>query len=114
MKLLSFDLNRRLESPSAVGLTLWNETAALDKDHVHVEIHSLDDPSWTTERPEKWGVGCWCRFGRGCGLVIGFTQWGRDVNYTVLQPGNGVVFEVCLNAITAFGPRAECPQGGEG
>lgn len=76
-----------------------------------VEIHSLCDPPWPTERPEGWGVGCWCEYeqrkcdGRKLRGIVALTE--HDPYYDVIVPSE--LFTDCIHVdqITGYGPRAE-------
>lgn len=85
------------------------QTMALLKKGVRVEIHSVDDPPWPTERPDGWGVGWWCeaqrlpeKSFRGICVVDDSDGWA-----TVVVPEEASVWELPVDQITAYGPRAE-------
>lgn len=81
---------------------------------VRVEIHSLDDPPWPTERPEGWGPGCWCRISSG---QYGICTWlsGDDrepqVSVVILTDGQwskgASVQGLLRDLVMSYGSRAE-------
>lgn len=75
---------------------------------VRVEIHSLDDkPAWSTERPKGWGVGCWCKWVGGIGIVIHvFRPLGVE-GFEILDLSDNTKEWVTAVEITAYGPRVE-------
>lgn len=84
----------------------------MEEDGVHevrIEIHSLDDPPWPTERPERWGVGHLCEVQRSPENVYrGICVVDDSDEYaTVLVPSEASVWEFPLDQITGYGPRAE-------
>ena len=73
-----------------------------------IEIHSLEDDPWPTERPDEWGAGHYVEVRWKDeiqkGIVICLLHMQRSVG-VFLMPLNSYVF-IHQDDITAYGPRA--------
>lgn len=112
MKMFVFGLDRR--NTDAAKACIDSAIRATDKDIVRVELHSIDDPPWPTERPEGWGAGCWCEFRDRHGVlrqVIALKLFSDafGVLCKAITVENGEWWTVPIKGITSFGPRAEVP-----
>lgn len=116
MKLGKCVISAAADTDETIGWLVRNKIPA-GEDLLRVEIHSLDPEPWPTERPEGWGVGCWCQVEicRPQDTVVA-TVMVFDLSRTLLRwldTQTGETGVCAIHSVKSFGPRAEWPKGGE-
>ena len=119
MKLGEFVINQNIGTPTDWALKLGRSIARIvlgneSLTNVRVEIHSIDDEPWPTERPKDGGVGCWCRISSGqdggCTWLSGDNRQPQ-VCVLILTAGHwsvgASVQGLLRDLVTAYSPRAE-------
>lgn len=116
MKLGEFEIDDQDDKAEDIGLFVLNRIP-VGVTKVRVEIHSLDNPPWPTERPEGWGVGWWCEVsGRQAGICRRFYGDPSAFHAEIVFPFDGYWVAGCLitgymnSLVTSYGPKVEIPR----